>query len=45
MFISDDFPDPEGPIMAVSFPDSNLPEMHFKMVLNPATVGKVRSNE
>ena len=35
MFKSDDFPDPEGPMMAVNFPDSNFPEMHFKIVLKP----------
>ena len=44
MFISEDLPDPEGPMMAVSFPDSNFPEMHFKIVLKPNKRNKGRGS-
>ena len=30
-----DFPAPDGPITAVSFPAANVPETDFKIVLNP----------
>ena len=44
MFISDDFPDPEGPMIAVNFPDSNFPEMHLRMVLNPRSMKTMAVN-
>ena len=28
----EDLPAPEGPMMAVSSPERNLPEIHFRMV-------------
>jgi len=31
MFISEDFPAPEGPIMAVSSPDGNIPDIFLSI--------------
>lgn len=33
IFMREDFPAPLGPMMAVSCPDRNLPEMHLRIVL------------
>ena len=35
MFIKDDFPAPDGPMIAVSCPDWNFPEIHFNMSFTP----------
>jgi len=37
MFMRDDFPAPLGPMMAVSCPEQHWPDIHFKIVLYPAT--------
>lgn len=31
MFINEDLPAPEGPMMAVSSPEQNFPEIHFRI--------------
>jgi hypothetical protein len=31
----EDFPAPDGPIMAVSSPERNSPDMDFKMIFDP----------
>ena len=38
MFISDDFPAPEGPITAVNSPELNFPEIPLRMSLRPANI-------
>ena len=40
MFISVDFPDPEGPMMPMSSLLQNLPDRHFSKALNPIETHK-----
>lgn len=35
MFSREDFPAPEGPMMAVSSPEQNLPDTPFSTILDP----------
>ena len=38
MFINVDFPAPEGPIIAVNFPEVNFPEIPLSIVLLPEMI-------
>lgn len=38
IFISEDFPAPLGPIIAVKWPEHKLPDIRFSIVLKPTTI-------
>jgi len=43
IFISEDFPAPLGPIIAVKWPEHKRPEIRFSIVLKPTTTHKLHN--